>query len=76
MYTRQPLKDPIKYKVLGYEISLRRQEAEMIEVVSEEEAKKQAEKAVYHEGHRRRAARTISLSRSEHSYVSLCAFPS
>ena len=45
-----PLKDPIKYKVLGYEISLRRQEAEMIEVVSEEEAKKQAEKAVYHEG--------------------------
>ena len=24
-----PLKDPIKYKVLGYEISLRRQEAEM-----------------------------------------------
>ena len=38
-----PLKDPIKYKVLGYEISLRRQEAEMIEVVSEEEAKKLAE---------------------------------
>ena len=33
-----PLKDPIKYKVLGYEISLRRQEAEMIEVISEEEA--------------------------------------
>ena len=26
-----PLKDPIKYKVMGYEISLRRQEAEMIE---------------------------------------------
>ncbi len=33
-----PLKDPIKYKILGYEISLRRQEAEMIEIVSEEEA--------------------------------------
>ena len=32
-----PLKDPIKYKLLGYEISLRRQEAEMIEIVSEEE---------------------------------------
>ena len=45
-----PLKDPIKYKVLGYEISLRRQEAEMIEVISEEEAKKLAEKTVYHEG--------------------------
>lgn len=34
-----PLKDPIKYRILGYEISLRRQEAEMIEVVSEEEAR-------------------------------------
>ena len=33
-----PLKDPIKYRLMGYEISLRRQEAEMIEVVSEEEA--------------------------------------
>ena len=38
-----PLKDPIKYKVLGYEISLRRQEAEMIEVISEEEANAVAE---------------------------------
>ena len=45
-----PLKDPIKYKVLGYEISLRRQEAEMIEVVSEEEAKKTAIESAYHEG--------------------------
>lgn len=27
-----PLKDPVKYKVMGYEISLRRQEAEMIVV--------------------------------------------
>ena len=33
-----PLKDPIKYKIMGYEISLRRQEASMIEVVSQEEA--------------------------------------
>ena len=33
-----PLKDPIKYKVLGYEISLRRQEADMIEIISEQEA--------------------------------------
>lgn len=33
-----PLRDPIKYKVMGYEISLRRQEAGMIEVMTEEEA--------------------------------------
>lgn len=34
-----PLKDPIKYRLLGYEISLRRQEADMIEVVSVQEAR-------------------------------------
>ena len=27
-----PLQDPVKYKVMGYEVSLRRQEAEMIDV--------------------------------------------
>ena len=36
-----PLKDPIKYRILGYEISLRRQEAAMIEIISEEEARTQ-----------------------------------
>lgn len=34
-----PLNDPIKYKVMGYEVSLRRSEAALIEVVSEKEAK-------------------------------------
>ena len=29
-----PLQDPVKYKLMGYEVSLRRQEAEMIEVVA------------------------------------------
>ncbi|MDL2305598.1 ferrous iron transport protein B [Bacteroides sp. OttesenSCG-928-D19] len=33
-----PLKDPIKYRLMGYEVSLRRQEAQMIEIVSEQEA--------------------------------------
>lgn len=45
-----PLKDPIKYKVMGYEISLRRQEAAMIEVISEEEIKKQTTQLDYHKG--------------------------
>ena len=44
------LRDPIKYKVMGYEISLRRQEAEMIEIISEQEAKEQAVQPDYHEG--------------------------
>ena len=33
-----PLHDPVKYRILGYEISLRHDEARMIEVVSREEA--------------------------------------
>ena len=35
-----PLQDPVKYKIMGYEVSLRHSEADMIEVISEEEAKK------------------------------------
>ena len=34
-----PLKDPIEYEILGYKVSLRREEAEKIEVVSEQEAR-------------------------------------
>ena len=33
-----PLKDPIKYKLLDYEVSLRRSEAAMIEVITQQEA--------------------------------------
>lgn len=32
-----PLKDPIEYEIIGYKISLRRDEAEMIEVIGESE---------------------------------------
>lgn len=34
-----PFQDPVKYLVMGYEVSLRHDEAEMVEVVSEEEAR-------------------------------------
>lgn len=44
-----PLKDPIKYKIMGYEISLRRQEAAMIEVVSEEEARESMQETHFHD---------------------------
>lgn len=33
-----PLRDPVKYKILDYEVSLRRAEAELVEVVSKDEA--------------------------------------
>lgn len=36
--TQAPLKDPTEYKVMDYEVSLRRSEAELIEVITTEEA--------------------------------------
>ena len=33
-----PLKDPIEYKIMGYDISLRRSEADMVEVLTDSEA--------------------------------------
>lgn len=35
-----PLRDPIEYEILGYKLSLRRSEADQIEVIGESEAKK------------------------------------
>ncbi|MBR5132518.1 MAG: ferrous iron transport protein B, partial [Alistipes sp.] len=37
-----PLKDPIEYRIMGYDISLRRKEAQMIEVMTLEEAERLA----------------------------------
>lgn len=34
-----PLRDPIEYEIMGYKISLRREEAKLVEVISESEAK-------------------------------------
>ena len=38
-----PLKDPIKYKIMDYEVSLRQSEASMIEVITPEEAQEMTE---------------------------------
>lgn len=38
-----PLRDPIEYEIMGYKISLRREEARLVEVISENEAKKGSE---------------------------------
>lgn len=34
-----PLRDPVEYSIMGYEVSLRRSEASLIEVITKEEAK-------------------------------------
>lgn len=39
MLLNAPLQDPVKYKVMGYEVSLRHSEAQMIEIIPEDEAK-------------------------------------
>ena len=53
-----PLQDPVKYRIMGYEVSLRRQEAEMIEVVSEEEYSRIEEQ--------RRESGGLVMDRTEH----------
>jgi ferrous iron transport protein B len=42
---KAPLLDPVEYELMGYRVSLRKSEAELIEVVTEEEAAKLAEKS-------------------------------
>lgn len=44
-----PLKDPVKYRIMDYEVSLRREEARLIDVISEQEvkAKSQHENSSY-----------------------------
>lgn len=37
-----PLRDPVKYKIMGYEVSLRHSEADLIEILSEQEARKRS----------------------------------
>ena len=41
---KAPLHDPVEYELMGYRVSLRRSEANMIEVVSENEAQHLTEK--------------------------------
>ena len=46
-----PLQDPVKYKIMGYEVSLRRQEAEMIEVTTTLADHDDTQKKSIHQNH-------------------------
>ncbi len=71
-----PLNDPIKYRVMGYEVSLRRSEAALIEVISEAEA-------LLMDEHKERFAgiideeevRRMALSKRKHISVALVGNP-
>ena len=43
-----PLKDPVEYQVMGYNVSLRKSEASMIEILNEEEFKQTEQENEYH----------------------------
>ena len=46
-----PLQDPVKYRIMGYEVSLRRAEAEMIEVILLEESTDISSETTPYEGY-------------------------
>ena len=69
-----PLQDPVKYKVMGYEVSLRRHEAEQIEVVQDQlpaavassvsesqESVSEERRDVHHEALRKRRHLNVAL---------------
>jgi len=74
-----PLKDPIKYKIMGYEISLRRQEAERIEVISEQEAERRNNKQAYNNEQQavidEEQLRTLALNKQHTINVALVGNP-
>ena len=73
-----PLKDPIKYRIMNFEVSLRRSDAEKVEIVSEAEAEKEIES---HDDYRsieaptQSAAQHIAEERSRTINVALVGNP-
>jgi ferrous iron transport protein B len=71
-----PLNDPIKYKIMGYEVSLRRSEAALIEIVSEDEALKSSSSDENLNGFvDDEIVRRIALKKSKHLTVALVGNP-
>ena len=73
-----PLQDPVKYKIMGYEVSLRHQEADMIEVISVAEAKskrQQAQGLGDMEPITEHVLRTEALRERRHLHVALVGNP-
>jgi len=71
-----PLNDPIKYNIMGYEVSLRRSEAALIEIVSEDEAFKSSSPEENLYGFvDDEIVRRIALKKSKHLTVALVGNP-
>ena len=72
-----PLQDPVKYRIMGYEVSLRHQEADMIEVVSESETQKLHQQTTAGSGQviTEELLRSKALSERRHLRVALVGNP-
>jgi ferrous iron transport protein B len=70
-----PLHDPVKYRVMSYEVSLRHSEAANIEVISVEEALKTSEKDVYSGVLEEDQLRRIALTERKHINIALVGNP-
>lgn len=69
-----PLQDPVKYRIMGYEVSLRRQEAEQVVVVSVSEAH-EMESQVLLQGHEEDYLQHRALQQRRTIHVALVGNP-
>ena len=70
-----PLQDPVKYRIMGYEVSLRHQEAAQVEVVSMSDAKEQQEPQVLLQGHEEDYLQHRALQQRRTIHVALVGNP-
>jgi ferrous iron transport protein B len=70
-----PLLDPVKYRIMTYEVSLRRSEAENIEVVSDREALQTTETDKYNGVISEEELQKIAFSKRKHINIALVGNP-
>ena len=70
-----PLQDPVKYRIMSYDVSLRHTEAENIEVVSTEEVLKTSKEAVHQDILEEDQLRRIALTERKHINIALVGNP-
>ena len=71
-----PLRDPIEYQILGYNISLRRSEAQMIEVITEAEAIERLKAQIEQVGSQEdQSVESIIAKRKHHINIALVGNP-
>ncbi|WP_290539861.1 ferrous iron transport protein B [Alistipes sp.] len=68
-----PLKDPIEYKIMGYDISLRRSEADMVVVLTDSEAGEYLAQPEHRHPHSGACAHPAAEVRTEESAEGRCA---